>query len=152
MQTTEPKRAREEEMESIAILIRDESDINTIMKGVFGDVLPGINTITSRDPCDMKVLLQNTPVRSCFIIVESTKIKEESLTKSSSTVYQDLLKTAKRIVGKNISSPFSLHTSLLYQEIRSSLPLYEFVTKTVFNHVILIMHLEVLLVISRHKP
>ncbi|CAH3152790.1 unnamed protein product, partial [Porites evermanni] len=102
MQTTEPKRAREEEMESIAILIRDESDINTIMKGVFGDVLPGINTITSRDPCDMKVLLQNTPVRSCFIIVESTKIKEESLTKSSSTVYQDLLKTAKRIVGKNI--------------------------------------------------
>ena len=138
-------------MESIAILIRDESDINT-MKDEFGDVLPGINPIISRDPRDMMVLLQNTPVRSYFIIVEATKIKEESLTKSSSTVYQDLLKTANRIVGKNISSLFSLHTSLLYQEIRSSLPLYEFVTKMVFNHVILIMHLEILLVISRHKP
>ena len=151
MQKTEPKRARVEEMESIAILIRDESDINT-MKDGFGDVLPGTNPIISRDPRDMMVLLQNTPVRSCFIIVEATKIKEESLTKSSSTVYQDLLKTANRIVGKNISSPSSLHTSLLYQEIRSSLPLYEFVTKMVFNHVILIMHLEILLVISRHKP
>ena len=151
MQKTEPKRARVEEMESIAILIRDDSDINT-MKDEFGDVLPDINPIISRDPRDMMVLLQNMPVRSCFIIVEATKIKEESLTKSSSTVYQDLLKTANRIVGKNISSLSSLHTSLLYQEIRSSLPLYEFVTKMVFNHVILIMHLEILLVISRHKP
>ena len=54
----------------------------------------------------MKDLLQlkNTPVRSCFIIVESTKLKEELLTKSSSTVYQELLKTANEIVGKNISS------------------------------------------------
>ena len=130
---TEPKRVRVEEMdtsppqESIAILFRDESDIKTI-KEVFGDALLGINPVTSRDPRSMKDLLKNTPVRSCFIIVESTKIKEESRTKSSSTVYQDLLKTANRTVGKNISSPFSLHTSLLYQEIRLSLSLYEFVT------------------------
>ena len=136
MPKTKPKRVRVEEMdtsppgESIAILFRDESDIKTI-KEVFGDALLGINPVTSRDPRSMKDLLQNTPVRSCFIIVESTKIKEESLTKSSSTVYQDLLETANRIVGKNISSPFSLHTSLLYQEIRLPLSLYEFVTNLV---------------------
>ena len=118
--------------ESIAILIQDESDINTI-KEVFGDVLLGINPVTSRDPRFMKDLLleQSTLVRSCFIVVESAKIKEELLTISSSTVYLELLKTANRIVGENISSLFSLHTSLLYQEIRSSLPLCEFVTNLV---------------------
>ena len=119
--------------ESIAILIRNESDINTI-KEVFGDaVLQSLNPVTARDPRSMKDLLlsQITPVRSCFVIVESTKIKEEFLTNSSRTVYQELLKTANRIVGKNIFSPFSLHTSLLYQEIRLSLPLYEFVTNLV---------------------
>ena len=119
--------------ESIAILIREESDLNTI-KEVFGDaVLQSINPVTPRDPYSMKdfLLWQITPVRSCFVIVECTKIKEEFLTNSSRTVYQELLKTANRIVGKNISSPFSLHTSLLYQEIRLSLPLYEFVTNLV---------------------
>ena len=121
------------QQESIAILIRGESDINTI-KEVFGDaVFLSINPVTSRDPCSMKdfLLSQITPLRSCFVIVESTTIKEEFLTNSSRTVYQELLKTANRIVGKNISSPFSLHTSLLYQEIRLSLPLYEFVTNLV---------------------
>ena len=105
--------------ESIAILMREESDINMI-KEVFGDaVLQSINRVTSRDPCSMKdfLLSQITPLRSCFVIVESTKIKEEFLTNSSRTVYQELLKTAIRIVGENISSLFSLHTSLLYQEI-----------------------------------
>ena len=119
--------------ESIVILIRGESDINTMME-VFGDaVLQSINPLTSRDPRSMKDLLlsQITPVRFCFFTVESTKIKEEFLTNSSRTVYQELLKTANMIVGKNISSPFSLHTSLLYQEIRLSLPLYEFVTNLV---------------------
>ena len=135
--------------ESIAILIRDEYDINT-MKEVFGDaVLQSINPVTSRDPCSMKdfLLSQITPLRSCFVIVESTKIKEEFLTNSSRTVYQELLKTANRIVGKNISSPFSLHTSLLYQEIRLSLPLYEFVTNLV-KTILLITHLEMLRFIS----
>ena len=74
----EPKRARFEGMdtslpqESIAILIRNKSDINTI-KEVFGDVGLGINPVTSRDPASMKdfLLLQSTPMRSCFIIVES---------------------------------------------------------------------------------
>ena len=119
--------------ENIAIVIQEESDLNTI-KEVFGDaVLQSINPVTSRDPRSMKdfLLSQITPLRSCFVIVESTKIKEEFLTNSSRTVYQELLKTANRIVGKNISSPFSLHTSLLYQEIRLSLPLYEFVTNLV---------------------
>ena len=135
--------------ESIAILIRDKSDINTI-KEVFGDaVLQTINPVTSRDPRSMKDLLlsQITPVRFCFVIVESTKIKEEFLTNSSRTVYQELLKTANRIVGKNISSPFSLHTSFLYQETRLSLPLYEFVTIW-FKTILLIPHLEILRFIS----
>ena len=124
MDTSPPK-------ESIAILIRDESDINTI-KEMFGVT---INPLTSRDPRSMKdlLLLENTPVRCCFIIVESTKLEEELLTKSSSTVYQELLKTANRIVGKNISSQYSLHTSSLYREIQERgkalpLPLFEFET------------------------
>ena len=98
--------------ESIAILHRNESDMNTIRE-VLGDVLWGIS---SGDPHSMKDLLpwQNTPVRSCFMIVESAKLKEELLTKSSSTIYKELLKTANWIVGKNISSLFFLHTSLLY--------------------------------------
>ena len=118
MPKTEPKRTRAKGMntsppqESIAILIREESDINTI-KEMFGDVLLGINPVTSRDPCFMKdfLLSQITPVRSCFVIVESTTIKEEFLTNSSRTVYQELLKTANKIVGKNISStpPCTLH-------------------------------------------
>ena len=105
---TEPKRTRAKGMdtsppqESIAILIRDESDINTI-KEMFGDVLLGINPVTSRDPRSMKDLLleQRTLVRSCFIVVESTKL----LTKSSSKVYLELLKTANEFVDKKISSP-----------------------------------------------
>ena len=99
--------------DGIAILIRNESDINTI-KEVFGNVLMGINPVTFNDPCSMKDLLleQSTLVRSCFIVVESTKL----LTKSSSEVYLELLKTANEFVGKNISSPFSLHNSLFYPE------------------------------------
>ena len=61
------------QQESIAILIREESDLNTI-KEVFGDaVLQSINPVTSRDPRSIKDLLlsQITPVRSCFVIVES---------------------------------------------------------------------------------
>ena len=101
--------------ESIEILYRNESDMKTI-KEVLGDVLRGMKIVSSGHPHSMKDLLprQNTPVRSCFMIVESAKLKEELLTKSSSTVYKELLKTANGIVGKNISSPFSLHTSLLY--------------------------------------
>ena len=141
-ETEKPKRASVEGMadtsppkESIAILIRDESDIN-IIKEMFGEaVLLSIYPVTSRDQRSMKdlFLLENTPVRCCFIIVESTKLEEELLTKSSSTVYQDLLKTANRIVGKNISSHYSLRTSLLYPEIQEKgkalpLPLFEFET------------------------
>ena len=116
--------------ESIAILVRNESDINTI-KEVLGDaVLPIINPALSRDPRSMNDLLvsQKTPVTSCFVIVDSTKIKEELLTKSSSTVYRELLKTANRIVGKIISSPLSLsfyhYTQRLKKRTgRSSIPL-----------------------------
>ena len=107
--------------ESLAILIRDESDIDTI-KEVFGDVLLAINPVTSRDPRCMKdlLLLQSTPMRSCFLIVESNELKGELLTKKSSStaVYKELLKTANGIVGKNISSHYSLHTALLYPEIQ----------------------------------
>ena len=142
MPKTEPKRARVEGMdtsppqERIAILIRDESDINTIKEVFGGAVLLSINPVTSTDPRAMKdlLLLENTPpVRSCFIIVESTKLEEELLTKSSGTVYQELLITANRIVGKNISSHYSLHTSSLYRDIQERgkalpLPLFDFET------------------------
>jgi len=104
----EPKRTRAKGMdtsppqERIAILIRNESDMNTI-KELFGDDLLVINPVTSNDPRSMKDLLleQSTLVRSCFIVAESTKL----LTKSSSEVYLELLKTANAFVGKNISSP-----------------------------------------------
>ena len=77
------------------------------VKEIFGNSLTGINTVTSRDPHSFKELLlsPDSSVRSCFIVVESTNMKEELLTKSNSTVYQDLLKTASWNVGKNIFSP-----------------------------------------------
>ena len=86
------------------------------IKEVFGDGITGMNTVTSRDPHSFKDLLlsPDSSVRSCFIVMESTKMKEELLTKSNSAVYQDLLKTASWTVGKNIFSPFCLHTSQLY--------------------------------------
>ena len=76
------------------------------IKEVFGDGITGMNTVTSRDPHSFKDLLlsPDSSVRSCFIVMESTKMKEELLTKSNSAVYQDLLKTASWTVGKNIFS------------------------------------------------
>ena len=87
----------------IAILYRNEHDMTTV-KEVFGDGLTGMNTVTSRDPHSFKELLlsPDSSVRSCFIVVESTNMKEKLLTKSNTTVYQDLLKTAGWKVGKNI--------------------------------------------------
>ena len=75
----------------------------TAVKEVFGDGLTGISTVTSRDPHSFKDLLLSldSSVRSCFIVVESTNMKEELLTKSNSTVYKDLLKNASWKVGKN---------------------------------------------------
>ena len=101
------------QQESIAILIREESDIS--IKEVFGDaVLLSINPVTSRDPRSIKDLFlsQITPGDPVLLLL-NLKIKEEFLTNSSRTVYQELLKTANRIVGKNISPtlPCTLHCS-----------------------------------------
>ena len=91
--------------ERIAILYGKEHDMTTV-KEVFGDGSTGMNIVTSKDPHSFKELLlsPDSSVRSCFIVVESTNMKEELLTKSNSTVYQDLLKTASWNVGKNIFS------------------------------------------------
>lgn len=88
----------------MVILYRNQHDITTI-KEVFGDsFLTSVDTVKSSDPKSVKKLLQSqdTSVRSCFIVVESSKIKEELAMKSNSTIYQDLLKTAVRTEGKNI--------------------------------------------------
>ena len=93
--------------ERIAILYRNEHDMTTV-KEVFGDGLTGMNIIvTSKDPHAFKdfLLSPDSSVRSCFIVVESTNMKEKLLTNSNSTVYQDLLKIASWTVGKNIFSP-----------------------------------------------
>ena len=159
MPKTKPKRARVEGMdtsppqERIAILIRDESDINTIEEVFGGAVLLSIIPVT--DPRVMKdlLLLENTPpVRSCFIIVESTKLEEELLTKSSSTVYQELLITANRIVGKNISSHYSLHTRRYTQRFRKGARRSRFpclnLKPICFKPILLVVHVEILRVIS----
>ena len=78
-------------------------DIETI-KDVFGDVFQGTDLITSNDPSGFKDELLTQSVRSCFIIVEARKIKEELKKKSHSTLYRDLLKAATGCaVGKNVS-------------------------------------------------
>ena len=52
----------------------------------------------------MKDLLLTQPVRSCFIVVEATKMREELQKKSHTNPYRDLLKTASGCtVGKNVS-------------------------------------------------
>ena len=93
--------------ERIAILYRNEHDMTTV-KEVFGDGLTGMNAVTSRDPHSFKELLlsPDSSVRSCIIVIESNNVKEKLLTKSNSTVYQDLLKIAIRKVGKNIFASF----------------------------------------------
>ena len=92
--------------ERIAILYRNEHDMTTV-KEVFGDGLTGMNIVTSKDPHAFKdfLLSPDSSVRSCFIVVESTNMKEKLLTNSNSTVYQDLLKIASWTVGKNMFSP-----------------------------------------------
>ena len=93
--------------ERIAILYRNEHDMTTV-KEVFGDGLTGMNIIvTSKDPHAFKdfLLSPDSSVRSCFIVVEPTNMKEKLLTNSNSTVYQDLLKIASWTVGKNMFSP-----------------------------------------------
>ena len=80
----------------------------TALKEVFGIGLTGVNAVTSRDPHSFKDLLLSldSSVRSCYIVVESTNMKEKLLTKSNSTVYQDLLKAASWKVGKKIFASF----------------------------------------------
>ena len=92
--------------ERIAILYRNEHDMTTV-KEVFGDGLTGMNIVTSNNSHAFKdfLLSLDSSVRSCFIVVESTNMKEKLLTNSNSTVYQDLLKIASWTVGKNIFSP-----------------------------------------------
>ena len=77
---------------------------------MFGDGLTGMNIVTSKDPHDFKdfLLSLDSSVRSCIIVVECNNMKEKLLTKSNSTVYQDLLKIAIRKVGKNIFALFFL--------------------------------------------
>ena len=89
----------------------------TALKEVFGNGLTGMNTVTSRDPHSLKDLLLSLDcsVRSCFIVVESTNMKEKLLTKSSNTVFQDLLKTANWKVGKNIFASFLAYVACAYK-------------------------------------
>ena len=102
--------------ERIAILYRNEHDM-TAVKEVFGDGLTGMNIVTSKDPHAFKdfLLSPDSSVRSCFIVVESNNMKEKLLTKSNSTVYQDLLKIAIRKVGKNIFASFFCLCSMRLQ-------------------------------------
>ena len=91
------------------------------IKEVFGNGITGMNTVTSRDPHSFKDLLlsPDSSVRSCFIVMESTNMKEELLTKSNSAVYQDLLKTASWTVGKNIFfAVLSPHVSVVLMHLQ----------------------------------
>ena len=71
---------------------------------MFGDVLQGTALITSNNPSDLNdVLPLAQSVRSCVIVVEARKIKEELQKKSHSTPYRDLLRRASCTVGRNVS-------------------------------------------------
>ena len=98
--------------ESIAILYRDKSDIE-IIKDVFGDDLQGTAPITNNDPSALKVFLLTQSVRSCYIVVEARKMKEELQKKSHSTPYRELLKAARCSVGKNVSPVSRTSVSLV---------------------------------------
>ena len=102
--------------ERTAILYRNEHDMTTV-KEVFGDGLTGMNIVTSKDPHAFKdfLLSPDSSVRSCFIVVESNNMKEQLLTKSNSTIYQDLLKIVIRKVGKNIFASFFCLCSMRLQ-------------------------------------
>ena len=87
---------------SIAILYRDQSDI-AVIKDVFGEALQSVAPFTFHDPAALTDFLSTQTVRSCFIIVEAGEIIKEIQKKSGATPYEDLLRTARRTVGKNAS-------------------------------------------------
>ena len=92
--------------EKLAILCRDQSDVRVI-RDLFGDELLSMVGIFSGSPDDLATnqsspAIFTYPLKSCFIVVEAGIMKDELQRKSQATPYQDLLKSAKRHVGKNI--------------------------------------------------
>ena len=87
---------------NMAILYRDQSDVAAI-KDMFGENMRSIDPFTFNDPAALTDFLSAQTVRSCFIIVEAGEIIKEIQKKSGATPYEDLLRTARRTVGKNAS-------------------------------------------------
>ena len=90
----------------VAILCRDQSDVRVI-RDLFGDEVLSMVCIFSGSPDDLasnqsSPAIFTYPLKSCFIVVEAGIMKDELQRKSPATPYQDLLKSAKRHVGKNI--------------------------------------------------
>lgn len=89
----------------IAILCRDQSDI-TIIKDLFGDepLSTTVHIFSGSDAgAGAEFLLSTHSMRSCFIVVEAKTMKEEQFQdKPAGTPYENLLRTARKTVGKNI--------------------------------------------------
>ena len=89
--------------ESVLILCREPSDL-TFMKDIFGEGLLGISRFAISDPSDEKDVFSNQTVRSCVIFVDAKTLQDELQKRSHSTPYEDLLRTARKKVGKDVLS------------------------------------------------
>ena len=89
--------------ESLLILYLKQSDL-TFMKDMFGVGLLGMVPFTTNDPSDSKDFLSNQTVRSCVIFVDAKTMQDELQKRSYATPYEDLLRTARKKVGKDVFS------------------------------------------------
>ena len=81
--------------ESVLILYREQSDL-TFTKDKFGEGLLGMAPVAINDPSDAKDFL------SCVIFVDAKTLQDELQKRSHSTPYEDLLRTARKKVGKDV--------------------------------------------------
>ena len=89
--------------ESVLILYREQSDL-TFMKDKFGEGLLDMAPFTTNDPSDSKDFLSNQTVISCVIFVDAKTMQDELQKRSHATPYEDLLRTARKKVGKDVFS------------------------------------------------
>ena len=71
---------------------------------MFGEGLRGMAPVTISDPSDAKDYLSNHTVRSCLFFVDAKTMQDELHKRLDSTPYEDLLRTARKKVGKDVFS------------------------------------------------
>lgn len=87
----------------VAIICRDQSDVH-IIENLFGvELLTKVLIFSGRPEDGPKSVLSIQTSRSCFIVADAIAMEEELHRKSGGKPYEDLLRAARKAVGKIIS-------------------------------------------------